>query len=146
MSGSIPLLDVNVLVALAWPSHVHHVRAHAWFTGIGDWATCPMTQSGFVRVSSNRKAIPEARSPAETVALLTEIVALKHHRFWPDSVSIAGAGHGAFERVVSYREVTDAHLIELAMTHGGCLATFDRGARDLVPPGVRAVEIVRLIP
>ena len=25
------LLDVNVLVALAWDSHVHHVAARRWF-------------------------------------------------------------------------------------------------------------------
>ena len=25
------LLDVNVLIALAWPNHVHHAAARAWF-------------------------------------------------------------------------------------------------------------------
>ena len=24
------LLDVNVLIALAWPNHVHHAAAHTW--------------------------------------------------------------------------------------------------------------------
>lgn len=28
------LLDVNVLVAVAWPSHADHTRARAWFTGL----------------------------------------------------------------------------------------------------------------
>lgn len=28
-----------------------------------EWATCPLTQSGFVRVSSNQKVIPEAHTP-----------------------------------------------------------------------------------
>jgi predicted nucleic acid-binding protein len=27
----ISLLDVNVLVAFAWPNHVHHAAAQHWF-------------------------------------------------------------------------------------------------------------------
>jgi uncharacterized protein len=54
---SIYLLDVNVLVALTWPTHIHHLAARSWFdaTGGAGWATCPVTQLGFVRVSSNPK-------------------------------------------------------------------------------------------
>jgi hypothetical protein len=35
------LLDVNVLVALAWDSHVHHARTRAWFAANSSdgWAT-----------------------------------------------------------------------------------------------------------
>ncbi|MGH9896422.1 MAG: type II toxin-antitoxin system VapC family toxin, partial [bacterium] len=51
----IGLLDFNVLVALAWPNHVHHQAAVKWFltNQSGGWATSPLTESGFVRVSSN---------------------------------------------------------------------------------------------
>ena len=59
------LLDINLLIALAWPSHVHHRQAHAWFAenAPSGWATCPFTQCGFVRISSNPQIIPEADSP-----------------------------------------------------------------------------------
>ncbi len=146
MSGQVPLLDINVLVALAWPNHVHHDRAHAWFAGIDSWATCPLTQSGFVRVSSNRRAIPDARTPGEAIALLAEMVAVKDHRFWKDTVSIVRPGQGSFGRLVSYRQVTDAHLLELAMANRGHVATFDRGLSDLVPPDVEPDAVIRLIP
>lgn len=55
-------LDVNLLVALAWPNRVHHAVAHAWFrrNQSNGWATCPVSQAGFVRVSSRRTVIPEA--------------------------------------------------------------------------------------
>jgi predicted nucleic acid-binding protein len=51
------LLDTNLLIALAWPQHVHHGEAHAWFGKVarGAWATCPITQLGFIRISSNPK-------------------------------------------------------------------------------------------
>jgi len=47
------LLDVNVLVALAWPTHLHHEPAHHWFhrRRINGWATCTLTQIAFVRLS-----------------------------------------------------------------------------------------------
>ena len=54
MSG-VALLDVNVLVALFDPDHVHHEAAHDWFAneGTGGWATCPVTENGFIRVITN---------------------------------------------------------------------------------------------
>lgn len=144
MTGRVPLLDVNVLVALAWPNHIHHARAHAWFPKAGAWATCPLTQSGFVRVSSNRKAIPDARTPGEAIALLREIVALPGHVFWEDGIAITDARHGTFEHAVTHRHVTNAHLLALAISHDGSLATFDREVRDLVPDGVDPESVVRL--
>jgi predicted nucleic acid-binding protein len=49
------LLDVNVLVALFDPDHVHHEIAHDWFAeeGRDGWSTCPLTEAGFIRVLSN---------------------------------------------------------------------------------------------
>jgi toxin-antitoxin system PIN domain toxin len=133
--GTPILVDVNVLVALAWPNHVHHRAALAWFEELGraGFATCPMTQSGFVRVSSNRRAIPEARSPREAREVLRRITALSGHVFWPDDIDIASYEHIAWERLGSHSQVTDAHLLALAIRRGGRLATFDRGMIDLAP-------------
>ena len=131
------LLDVNVLVALAWPNHVHHATALAWFDEIGraGFATCSVTQSGFVRVSSNQRAIPDARSPREAREILRRITALPGHVFWPDDIEIASNQHIAWERLGSHAQVTDAHLLALAIRHGGRLATFDRVLVDLAPEG-----------
>ena len=130
------LLDVNTLVALAWPNHVHHVAAQRWFRDrhAEGWATCPLTESGFVRVSSSPRATQESKSPAEAVLLLRRLVALDGHAFWADDVSLARDEHLAVERMVGYRQVTDAHLLVLAIHHGGRLVTFDRAIRTLVPP------------
>ena len=138
------LLDVNVLIALAWPNHVHHAVAQAWFYrhhGRG-WATCPTTQSGFVRVSSNRAVLPEARSPREALELLRQITALPHHVFWADDVALTRSKWLAVEKLVGYRQVSDAHLLALALRRGGCLATLDGGIRDLVPDGLGRTEAV----
>ena len=47
------LLDVNVLMALLWENHEHHQVARRWFRQITDFATCPVTQLGFARISSH---------------------------------------------------------------------------------------------
>ena len=140
------LLDVNVMVALAWPNHVHHARAMTWFAAIREqgWATCPVTESGFVRVSSNTRAIPDARTPAEAIELLTRIRALPGHVFWPDDVSPADPSCVPFAGAVGYRQVTDAHLLSLAMRNDGVLATFDQGLPELLPPDI-APSFVDLI-
>jgi uncharacterized protein len=135
---------VNVLVALAWPNHVHHARAIEWFKverQVG-WATCPLTESGFVRVSSNTRVLPDARTPAEAIALLEQLRRVAGHVFWVDDVSPADATAAPFQRVVGYRQVTDAHLLTLAMRNGGRLATFDKGVVELVPADVTVVELI----
>ncbi len=142
----VSLLDVNTMVALAWPNHVHHEPAHRWFAEhhTEGWATCPLTESGFVRVSSSPRATPEARSPGEAVLLLRKIVELPYHTFWTDAVSLARNEEIRLERITGYRQVTDLHLLLLAIANGGRLVTFDRGVEQLVPQGIGSEALVVL--
>lgn len=127
------LLDVNVLVALAWPTHVHHTAAGAWFAeeGHAAWATTPVTENGFVRVSSNPRAIDGAVSPATAIALVAEMRRARGHTFWPADTSLADLDGPDLAAVVGHRQVTDAYLLALARRHDGVLATFDDGLRSL---------------
>ena len=143
----VALLDINLLVALAWPNHVHHLAAHRWFSALSPrgWATCSIAELGFIRVSSNAKAIPCAVTPQDAMELLCRMTALPRHRFWPDDVRFAESPDVARSRVVGHQQVTDAHLVALAIRHGGCLATFERGMRALVPPGHESGAVVELV-
>lgn len=133
---SVALLDVNVLLALAWPSHTHHNRAHEWFaqSRAAGWATCPMTQCAFVRISSNPRFTEEAQSPAQAAALLASVVALPHHQFWADDVTLFAVGV-PIAQLSGYRQIIDAYLLGLAMHHGGILVTFDQGLSSLLTKG-----------
>jgi uncharacterized protein len=126
----VSLLDVNVLVALAWPSHMHHERAHAWFGehSRDGWATCPITQCGFVRVSSNPAVFRDAVTPSEAASLLSAMASHRSHSFWPDSVSFFEPPVTA-TAITGYRQVTDFYLVRLASSNGGRVATFDSGLR-----------------
>ncbi len=137
------LLDTNVLLALAWPNHVHHPEALAWFRekGAGRFRTCPLTQTGFVRISSNPKFTTEAVSPSEALNLLHKICAIPGHQFWPDDLSLAEAPP-ALARLAGHRQVTDAYLLALAISHGGILATLDRGIAAVTGKSAAEVEFI----
>ena len=137
------LLDVNVLIALAWPQHVHHVVAHAWFDRAGSarWATCPLTQLAFVRISSNAKIIANAVSPRAAVQALAQMTSLPGHEFWPAGLALNGLASFASTALVGHRQVSDAWLLELARHHQGVLATLDSGLADLMPQHERAARV-----
>lgn len=127
------LLDINILTALLWPTHEHHQVAHRWFAGRAGapWATCSLTQLGFVRVVSNPAFSPDALSPAEAVALLGGNLAHPGHEFWTEGLQLPAAVKGLDERLQGYKQLTDAYLLALAHRRKGVLATFDRGLRAL---------------
>jgi uncharacterized protein len=129
------LLDTNLLIALAWPQHIHHAQAHDWFYKVGRsaWATCPMTQLAFIRLSSNERIIPEAVSPREGLEMLRRITALAGHQFWRDEISPLEAAVFSSVALVGHRQVTDAYLLALAQHHDGKLATLDGGIAELIP-------------
>ena len=139
-SSATYLLDVNVLIALAWPLHVHHGVAHTWFERVGhkSWSTCPLTQLAFVRISSNAKIISTAVSPRAAAQALGQMVALAGHVFWPDDLQVNDLASFSSSALVGHRQVTDAYLIELAKRHKGKVATLDAGLADLLPQTERA--------
>jgi uncharacterized protein len=140
------LLDVNVLIALAWPFHVHHAVAHEWFENVGykSWATCPLTQLAFVRISSNAKIIPAAVSPRAAVRALEEMTELVGHVFWSDDLPVNKLASLNSIALIGHRQVSDAYLIELAKHHKGKLATLDAGLAELLPSSDRAKFVALL--
>jgi toxin-antitoxin system PIN domain toxin len=134
------LLDVNVLIALAWPNHVHHQPARQWFaenSGEG-WATTPVSELGFVRVSSNKKVVPAAVTPGAALDVLREMCRIGGHEFWADECRLLEPPF-VLDRLGSHRQVTDLHLAALAIRRGGTLVTFDRGIQEGLEPGQRHV-------
>ena len=127
------LLDINILTALLWPTHEHHDVAHRWFGNRADtpWATCSLTQLGFVRVVSNPAFSRDALSPREALALLGENLGHRAHEFWTDSLQVPAAVQEMEPRLQGYRQLTDAYLLALAHKRRGVVATFDRGLRTL---------------
>jgi toxin-antitoxin system PIN domain toxin len=141
----VALLDLNILTALLWPTHEHHGAAHRWFAarGRGLWATCNLTQLGFVRLVTNPAFSSDALSPAEGTALLRDNLNHPQHEFWGESLDLPTALRGVESRLQGYRQVMDAYLLATAERRHGVLATFDRGLRTLAGADhADAVEVV----
>lgn len=138
----ISLPDVNVLVAIAWPSHVHHEKALEWFEAIADsgWATTPVTETGFVRMCMNPAVVGRGTTAEVAIEMLQELRRVGAHTFWTDATS-AGDLAPISRRLQGYRQVTDAHLIQLARSNEGTLATFD-GAVSLIGDGKGNVTVL----
>ena len=122
------LLDVNVLIAVAWPNHVHHQNARRWFLVERDdyWATCPLTQSAFIRISSNPAIIEGAVVPSVALEMLGRYLSRGDHRFIADTVDWAAIKTPPLPIFQGHRQVTDAYLVELARANDAQLVTLDR--------------------
>jgi toxin-antitoxin system PIN domain toxin len=138
----VALLDVNALVALAWDSHVHHAAVREWFTANSKsgWATCPITEGGFVRVSSNPKVMAHPIGVAAAIEVLAALRSADGHVFLSDDVSPTEAD---FPQVFGHRQVTDAHLLTLARRHRVDLVTFDSGIEEL--SGGKGVNLLKAL-
>ena len=127
------LLDVNCLVALGWPNHVHHQRMRRWFRDAGAkrWATTVGVQTGFIRVSMNALVTGNTVTFPTARSVLSRLLTYGEHRTvtrvsapteWPDWIG---------PRLQGYRQVSDALLIATAVTAGIRLATLDEALLDL---------------
>ncbi len=141
------LLDVNVLIAMAWPTHRDHQKVHEWLArhARDGWATCPLTQTSFVRILSNPAFSANALTPTDALTLLRANLAHPAHRFWADEVSMIDSLKLFAKKLAGHQQVTDAYLLGLAIHKKGKLATMDRAVRTLLPDKSPERDFVVLI-
>jgi toxin-antitoxin system PIN domain toxin len=127
------LLDLNSLVAFGDPDHKHHRVIQKWFLSSGkdDWGVCPLTEAGFVRVTTNPVYRPASRTVAQAAAVLADFATHPGYRYWPisDKWTVLTAPFSV--RIFGHQQVTDAYLLGMAVKEGGVLVTFDTGIRYL---------------
>jgi uncharacterized protein len=121
------LLDVNVLLALLDSDHVDHKRARDWINNeIGHgWASCAITQNGFVRIISQSR-YPSPLQPGHAIELLARAAGTRHHEYWPCAVSLLDPEIIDRSRILATKQVTDTYLLALAAANNGRFVTFDQ--------------------
>ncbi len=124
------LLDVNVLLALAYRIHVHSRRATRWLyeTRLGSGvvecprlATCAIVELGFIRIASGSTNLAENLNAARA-----DLCRLKSNLgliLLPDDVE----ANRQPSWVTRPAQTTDGHLLELAAAHAARLVTLDGG-------------------
>jgi toxin-antitoxin system PIN domain toxin len=124
---SIGLLDVNALIALLWEEHPFHKCCADWFAKSGKegWATCPMTESGCVKILSTPAFTANPPSVVSALRILqTAAESSGNHHFWNDDLPLS-ALRLRWSSGLGHKQVTDAYLLSLAIHHKGSLVTFD---------------------
>jgi uncharacterized protein len=121
------LIDVDALLAAAWETHANHARVDRWLEG-KELATCPVTEIGFLRISTHPKALNSDMASARL--LLKEFLAKNKVEFVPADIGALQAN------ATKSSSVTDVYLAELAASKGMKLATLDSAISH------RAVEIL----
>lgn len=138
------LLDVNVLLALWVPTQQDHQKVTAWFhaEGARHWATCPITQAGFIRLASNPALTPDALTVNEALDLLAANLKHPGHVFWADNLDVPSCLSLRGKGLQGYRQVTDAYLVGLAVHRKAHLVTLDRSMVSLLPASERSSKRV----
>jgi toxin-antitoxin system PIN domain toxin len=121
------LLDVNALLALAWPTHQFHeaVRQRLGHHPTPKWATCLLTQLGFVQLSSNPAIADPRQTPGQALDLLGRLIADEQHLYF-DELPRLGSVESTFRRLLGHQQVTDAYLVAVAEANDATLLTLDR--------------------
>lgn len=136
------LLDVSALLALMDPVHTAHGRMQSWMLddGAAGWASCAVTQLGFVRVTS-QAAYPNSRQPSVALSLLSQAASQTDHEWWDADLPLTDARFDG-ARLLGHRQVTDAYLLALAIHHGGRFVTLDRRVTPGLVEGATAEQLV----
>jgi toxin-antitoxin system PIN domain toxin len=135
------LADVNVLIALHGPQHPFHNQAVTWLDHCDSFATTPIVESGMVRLLLRTGIISTGPVPA-TVALemLQRLRTRTGHVFWPDAMSPANSRFAY--AIQGPAQVTDLHLLDIAVANGGRLVTFDTKLAACLKPAHRRHVLV----
>jgi predicted nucleic acid-binding protein len=117
------LLDVNTLVALGFANHEFHVRVASWVRSLPNpkFATCSITELGFLRVLAQAPAYGLTVAQARTLLLRMKNADAFRSNFIADDHELIHLPTW----VKNPRQITDGHLAELARAKAGALATLD---------------------
>jgi toxin-antitoxin system PIN domain toxin len=128
------LLDVNVLVYAFRSDTEHHGIARAWLAEALSGqrlGVCDPVVAGFVRIVTNRKAFPEADTPADAHGFVDAVAS-------SPNVSFVHGGRDALGRLgdligvdggLRANLVPDAWIAATALAHGAAVVSFDADFR-----------------
>ncbi len=124
------LPDVNVWLALAFNAHIHHAAAKAWHGGLSNQCCffCRLTQQGFLRLSTNPKALPNQAVSLSQAWQMYDSILIDPRFAFADEPPGLEALWRAFTQGQSFspKVWNDAYLAAFAMAGNLELVTFDK--------------------
>jgi uncharacterized protein len=121
------LYDVNVLLALFDAEHSLHDHALAFHRGQAQsgWATCAITENGFLRIISQSAYTNPIPVPVATERL-RQAKSTADVAFYSCKQSITDPAKIKSDRILGPKMLTDVYLLALAVANDMAFVTFDR--------------------
>jgi len=132
--------DVNVFMALLWENHKQHAGIRSSFKRVSAFATCPVVQLGFARVSSH-PLLGYGMTPEAAFGILRLLLADPRHEFIPDDLSCTDRVVRT-EPMTGANQITDRYLVALTRQHGFSLATLDQPLAKSIAGESGLIELV----
>lgn len=137
------LPDVNALLALLDPLHLHHEAAHQWYAAQAPLrlVLCPHVTNGVLRVASQPRYPNPLGTCARVRQILKQFVEKVNPAFCSQDVSLLDDQVLACPDELTPSRVSDLYLLALAVANGAKFATFDtRIPANAVVGGREALE------
>ena len=139
------LLDVNALLALLDPMHVHHEAAHQWYELRSPMRllTCSHVENGVIRAASQPKYPNCLGTSGRVREALQKFTRQVQAKSCPRQVSLLDDKVLLRPDLLSPSRVSDLYLLAMAAANAACLATFDqRISTAAVAGGPEAMEVI----
>ena len=139
------LPDVNLLLALLDPMHVHHDLAHEWYQRRSPvrLLTCPHVENGVIRVASQPRYPNCLGTSGRVREVLQGMVRRVGSEMCGREVSLLDDEVLLRPEQLAPSRVSDLYLLALAVANGGKLATLDRRIpAGAVAGGVEGLEVI----
>ncbi|MDO4896220.1 MAG: PIN domain-containing protein [Moraxella sp.] len=147
MVSKIALLDVNILVALFDAKHQHRSLVKnwlgSWIKAGHQWATCPITQNGCLRILS----LPNYKNGFKLIEIknhLGNAVAGHSHVFIPDNISLLQDNLINWRHIQGSRQLTDAYLLALAKHNDAVFVSLDGRIATYTAVGIDEQDFICL--
>jgi hypothetical protein len=130
------LLDLNVLIALTEPDHIHHGKTQKWFDSSSNQSLgiCPLTEAGFVRITTSTSFQPAPHSLEQAIGILQVLKGHVAYSYWEIRESWVSLTAPFSARISGHQQITDAYLLGLAIKESGALVTFDKAIKYMAGP------------
>jgi uncharacterized protein len=101
---------------------------HDWFAENAEygWASCPITESGLLRIVGNPARVDEYVPLPRLIGLLNSFCEHSRHHFWPDASSIRDTDMFDPASLRGHQQLTDVYLLGLAVRNRGRFVTLDQ--------------------
>lgn len=139
------LPDINTVLALLDPLHVHHDDAHRWYKDVSpvQLMICPHVENGVMRVASQPRYPNHLGTAASVREILKKFIQHLDVKRCTNEPSLMDDKILKSTEHLTPSSISDLYLLSVALSNDAKLATFDQRIKSsAIHGGKNALEII----